>query len=51
MSVEYTLSCPFGGFPSIRYNELRDITAAFLSEVLSLPWRIQISFTRATKFN
>jgi len=27
------MSCPFGGFPSIRHNELRDITAAFLSEV------------------
>ena len=25
MSVEHALSCPFGGFPSIRHNELRDI--------------------------
>ena len=32
MSVEHALSCPFGGFPSIRHNELRDITAALLSE-------------------
>ena len=33
MSVEHALSCPFGGFPSIRHNELHDITAALLSEV------------------
>ena len=33
MSVEHALSCPFGGFPSIRHNELRDITAALLSEI------------------
>ena len=33
MSIEHTLSCPFGGFPSIRHNELRDITAGFLCEV------------------
>ena len=29
MSVEHAPSCPFGGFPSIRHNELCDITAAF----------------------
>lgn len=28
-----TLSCPRGGFPSIRHNEIRDITADLLSEV------------------
>ena len=33
MSIEHALSCPFGGFPSIRHNELRDITAAFMSEI------------------
>ena len=32
-SVEHTLSCPTGGFPSIRHNEVRDITASLLSEV------------------
>ena len=32
-SVEHALSCPHGGFPSIRHNELRDITAELLSEV------------------
>ena len=32
-TVEHALSCPHGGFPSIRHNELRDITAEFLSEV------------------
>ena len=33
MSIEHALGCPFGGFPSIRHNELRDITAAFMSEI------------------
>ena len=27
------LSCPTGGFPSIRHNEVRDVTASMLSEV------------------
>ncbi len=29
-SVQHALSCPRGGFPSIRHNELRDITASLL---------------------
>ena len=33
MTVENAFSCSFGGFPSIRHNELRDITASLLSEV------------------
>jgi len=33
MSVEHAFSCLFGGFPTIRHNELRDITAGLLSEV------------------
>eukprot|EP00731_Ephydatia_muelleri_P023412 Em0015g995a len=32
-SVEHVLSCPKGGYPSIRHNEIRDLTAALLSEV------------------
>ena len=32
-SVEHVLSCPKGGFPSIRHNELRDLTASLLTEV------------------
>ena len=32
-SVEHVLSCPKGGFPWIRYNEIRDLTANLLSEV------------------
>lgn len=32
-TVEHVLSCPRGGFPSIRHNEIRDITANLLSEV------------------
>ena len=31
--VEHVLSCPRGGFPSIRHNEIRDITANLLTEV------------------
>ena len=32
-TVEHTLSCPRGGFPSIRHNEIRNITADVMSEV------------------
>ena len=32
-SVEHVFSCPRGGFPSIRHNEIRDITANLLTEV------------------
>ena len=32
-TVEHALSCPRGGLPSIRHNELRDITAGLLSEI------------------
>ena len=32
-SVEHALSCPKGGFPSIRHNEIRDLTANLLIEV------------------
>jgi len=32
-SVDHAMSCPFGGFPSIQHNQLRDITVAFLSGV------------------
>ena len=31
--VEHALSCPKGGFPSIRHNEVRDIIASLLSKV------------------
>ena len=34
-SVEHALSCPKGGFPTLRYNEVRDITAQLLTEVCS----------------
>jgi hypothetical protein len=34
-SVEHALSCPKGGFPSIRHNEIRDLTATLLTEVCS----------------
>ena len=32
-TVEHALSCPKGGYPSIRHNEIRDITAHLMSEV------------------
>lgn len=32
-SVEHALSCPKGGFPSIRHNEIHDLTATLLTEV------------------
>ena len=32
-SVEHALSCARGGFPTIRHNEIRDITATLLTEV------------------
>ena len=32
-SIEHALSCPRGGFPSIRHNEIRDLTANLLTEV------------------
>ena len=31
--MEHTFSSPCGGFPSIRHNEVRDLTAGLLSEV------------------
>ena len=33
MTVEHAFSQSFSGFPSIRHNELHDITAALLSEI------------------
>ncbi len=35
------LSCPKGGFPSLRHNEIRDITANLLSEVCSIEPHLQ----------
>ena len=32
-SVEHVLTCKTGGFPTIWHNEVRDITASWLSEV------------------
>ncbi len=32
-TVEHVLSCPRGGFPSLRHNEIRDLTATLLTEV------------------
>jgi len=32
-SVEHSFSCPKGDFPSIRHNEIRDLTASLLTEI------------------
>ena len=32
-SIAHALSCPTGGYPSIRHNQVRDITASLLTEV------------------
>ena len=32
-TFQHALSCPKGGFPSIRHNEVRDLTATLLTEV------------------
>ena len=32
-SIEHALTCKTGGFPVVRHNEVRDITASLLSEV------------------
>ncbi len=32
-TVEHALSCPRGGFPTLRHNEIRDVTANLLTEV------------------
>ena len=33
LTFAHALSCPFGGFPSIRHNEVRDILASSLKRV------------------
>ena len=33
VSVDHSMNCPTGGYPTLRHNELRDFTAAILSEV------------------
>ena len=32
-SIEHALSCKTGGYPALRHNEVRDITASWLTEV------------------
>ena len=34
-SVEHAISCPKGGFPILRHNEVRDFTASLLTEACS----------------
>ena len=34
-TLDHALCCPTGGYPSIRHNEIRDMTASLLSEVCS----------------
>ena len=44
-NVEHALSCPKGGFPTIRHNEIRDITASLLTEVCTEVCRTAASST------
>ena len=32
-TVDHSLSCPNGGFTTLRHNELRDLTTSFLKDV------------------
>ena len=32
-TIKHSMSCPKGGFPSVRHNEIRDLTANLLTEV------------------
>ena len=32
-TIVHALSCPTGGYPSIRHNEIRDVTAGLLKRV------------------
>ena len=32
-TVDHALSCPKGGLPTLRHNEIRDLTATLLTEV------------------
>ena len=34
-TTDHALTCPTGGFPSVRHNDLRDLTANLLTEVCS----------------
>ena len=34
-SVDHVLSCPKGGLPSLRHNEIKDLTTTLLTEVCS----------------
>jgi len=36
-TVEHALSCPRGGFPIVRHNEIRDVTANLLTEFSAYP--------------
>ena len=33
VTIDHSLSCPTGGFPTIRHNELRNVFASMLSDV------------------
>ena len=32
-TIDHCISCPKGGFPSLRHNEVSDLTATMMSEV------------------
>ena len=34
-TIDHALSCPCGGLPTIRHNEIRDLTTNLITEVCS----------------
>uniref|UniRef100_A0A1X7V2T7 Reverse transcriptase domain-containing protein n=1 Tax=Amphimedon queenslandica TaxID=400682 RepID=A0A1X7V2T7_AMPQE len=50
MSIEHALNCKCGGFPSLRHNELRDITADLLTEISILVHEVHINLKYIGEF-
>ena len=52
-TIDHCISCPKGGFPSLRHNEVRDLTAKMMSEVcnnVSIEPRLQPLSGEALRF-
>ena len=48
-SIAHSLSCPKGGFPSIRHNEIRDLTANLLTR-RTLQWCLHWTWATASNW-
>jgi len=40
-NVEHAFSCPKGGFPTIRHNEIRNLTASLLTDEVQVEPTLQ----------